>query len=467
MELMKKGVLSILACLLLLLSCDDQNVSPDNAQAAEIPDIGSEAESIPEWIYEEMSYFYYWNNALPATTPSGDEDPENYFAGLLKADDRFSYISDDAEAIKEEITGTIVAMGFSSAYGVFSNSNNLFAVVEYVYGNSPAANAGLKRGDIILQVDGENLTQDNFNRLSQNTDFSVTLGEYDGSYVRLTDEVINLTGGTIELDPVIHHEVKEVEGRKIGYMVYVDFLAGENDKWLNSLKAALSDLKSAGISEMVLDLRYNTGGEVSQAIFLSSALAPIDVVTEGRTLVEYTYNDNLEGFFLDRQGESSPNLVSSFVANDYNLNLTDLYVLTTRSTASASELLINGLKPHMNVVQIGESTFGKFYGSYVLYDQSEPPKHNWAIVPVVLKYVNANGEGEFVNGLAPDVPLLDNILEARPFGDINDPMLNAALVLATGGSLSGSKLAGSKPYTPIYDVIKIERRNVQLFQFNR
>jgi hypothetical protein len=84
-----------------------------------------------------------------------------------------------------------------------------------------------------------------------------------------------------------------------------------------------------------------------------------------------------------------------------------------------------------------------------------------------LKYVNANGEGEFVNGLAPDVPLLDNILEARPFGDINDPMLNAALVLATGGSLSGSKLAGSKPYTPIYDVIIIERRNVQLFQFNR
>jgi hypothetical protein len=117
----------------------------------------------------------------------------------------------------------------------------------------------------------------------------------------------------------------------------------------------------------------------------------------------------------------------------------------------------------MDVTVIGEPTFGKYYGSYVLYDQNDPPKHNWAIVPVVLKYSNVNGETDFENGLFPDVFLQDNMLEAKPFGDPTDPMLSSALALINGGDLSMSRLAKEKPYRPIYDTRKINLKNAQLF----
>jgi carboxyl-terminal processing protease len=446
-------------------SCsDDTEMNPDNNSSSVLPDIGNEAGNIPEWIYEEMSFFYYWNNDLPEESPTGDEDPEAYFYSLLNDDDAFSYISDDAEAIKEEISGTIVAMGFSPTYGFFTNSENLFAVVEYVYPNSPAAESGLERGDIILKVDGEDLTSSNFIDLYGNTAFDLTLGIYDGSSIRVSDEVISVGTGTIELDPVIHYEVKEVDGTKVGYLVFVDFIAGEDDKWLNSLGDALSEMKSEGVSEFILDLRYNPGGEIRVAQYLASALAPSNITASGEVLVNYEYNENLQELFLDRQGENSVNLVTRFYENEYNLNLSSIYILTTRTTASASELIIHGLRPHMDVTVIGEPTFGKYYGSYVLYDQNDPPEHNWAIVPVVLKYANSVGETDFINGLVPDIFLQDNILEAKSFGDHSDPMLSTALSIISGEEVSSSRISVAKPYQPVYDLNRINRKNALFFK---
>lgn len=462
---MKVRAKLILLVLLFLAfqACKDQDILPDDQDSSIFPDIGDEANNIPEWIYEEMSFFYFWNDELPEEKPDGSEDPESYFYSLLTSNDRFSYISDDAEAIKQEITGTILAMGFSSTYGIFTNSDNLFAVVEYVYPNSPAEQAGLKRGDIILKIDDQDLTANNFVGLSSNNAFSVTLGRFNGSSISLSDEVLSIGTGTIELDPVIHYEVKEVAGTKVGYLVYVDFLAGDDDKWLNSLGDALASMKQEGITELVLDLRYNPGGEVDVASYLASALAPASIVASNEVLVNFEYNDTLEDYFLDRQGDNSPNLVTRFGANENNLNLNDIYILTTGNTASASELVINGLRPYMNVVQIGEPTFGKFYGSYVLYDQNEPPEHNWAIVPVVLKYSNSAGVTDFINGLQPDIPLSDNMLEAKPFGDESDPLLKTALNLIVGEDISNSRLAANKPYQPVYDLKKINLKNAQLF----
>jgi carboxyl-terminal processing protease len=456
----------LLVFLLVFISqaCKDQEVLPNEQATSIFPDIGDEAANIPEWIYEEMSFFYFWKDELPSENPDGSEDPESYFYSILTANDGFSYISDDAEAIKEEITGTILAMGFSSTYGIFTNSDNLFAVVEYVYSNSPAEQAGLKRGDIILKIDDEDITVNNFDRLSSNNAFSVTLGRFNGSSISLSDDVISIGTGTIELNPVIHHEVKDVAGTKVGYLVYVDFLAGDDDKWLNSLGDALASMKQEGITELILDLRYNPGGEVDVASYLASTLAPASVVASKEVLVNFEYNDTLEEYFRDRQGENSPNLVARFGENENNLNLNDIYILTTGNTASASELVINGLRPYMNVIQIGESTFGKFYGSYVLYDQNEPPEHNWAIIPVVLKYSNAAGATDFINGLQPDISLSDNMLEAKPFGDESDTFLKTAIDLIAGEDISNSRLAASKPYEPVYDLKKINLKNAQLFQ---
>ena len=136
-------------------------------------------------------------------------------------------------------------------------------------------------------------------------------------------------------------------------------------------------------------------------------------------------------------------------------------MLTSGSTASASELVINGLKPYMDVTVIGESTFGKFYGSYLLYDENDPPLHNWAIAPVVLKYANANCVTDFVNGLSPDIFLQDDLLNAKMFGDESDPILSAAISLIKGEVVSKSgRIASTRSYTPIYNLEKIKRKNI-------
>jgi C-terminal processing protease CtpA/Prc len=351
-------------------------------------------------------------------------------------------------------------MGFSPAYGVFTNNDNLFAIVEYVYPGSPAELAGLVRGDIILKINGEELNESNYLNITSNDGFSVGLGEFNGRNIVPSNQILSINSGVIDLDPVIHYEVKSISGIKIGYLVFVDFISGENDKWLNSLDNALSSMMAENISELVLDLRYNPGGEVLVAEYLASSLAPQNVVNNKDILVKFEYNDNLNDYFTSRQGESSPNLVSRFSQPKNNLNLNELYVLTTGSTASASELVINGLKPYMNVTMIGEPTFGKFYGSYVLFDENDPPSHNWAIAPVVLKYANANGVTDFVNGLSPDIFLQDDLLNAREFGDESDPMLATALSIIMGADVSNARLSSNRLYEPVYNIEKINKKNV-------
>lgn len=460
MKSISKLIIPLILLLLVAVSCSPElEMEPDDVGQSGLPDVGSDSESIPQWIYDEMSFFYYWNDGLPTSDPDGDEDPEAYFQGLLSIEDNFSYISDDAESLKEEITGTVIAMGFSPAFGVFTNSNNLFAIVEYVYPGSPAEKAGLKRGDIILEINEKSLSESNYRDLLSVSGFSVTLGELTNRGIIQTDEVIEISTGIIELDPVIHYEVKNVDNVKTGYLVFVDFIAGENDKWLNSLGSALGEMKNQGISQLILDLRYNPGGEVRVANYLASALAPISVVNDEEILVSYQYNENLQKYFTDRQGPDSPNIISRFRSNENNLNLNEVIFLTSGTTASASELVINGLKPYMDVTVIGENTFGKFYGSYLLYDQDDPPKHNWAIAPVVLKYANANGVTDFANGITPDIYLQDDLLNATEFGNESDPMLAAAIAYIKG-DLSSARVAGTRAYEPVYDLERINRKNI-------
>ena len=455
-----KNILFVLAILFTIACSREEEVVPADDQSSSLPEIGDEAENIPQWIYEEMSFFYFWDSDLPEEGPEGTEDPRTYFYSLLDRNDQFSYISDDAESLKEEISGTIVATGFSPAFGIFTNSQNLFAIVEYVYPNSPAEDAGLKRGDIILEINGESLNSSNFFDLNSDEGFSVTLGDFNGSSIRPTNETLSISTGIIQLDPVIHYEVKELNGLKIGYLVFVDFIAGDDDIWINSLDDALSEMKAEGITEMVLDLRYNPGGEINVAEYLASSLAPVEVGNNREVLVKYEYNETLQNFFFARQGANSPNLNSRFRRTANNLDLDNLYVLTSGTTASASELVINGLKPYMNVTMIGEPTFGKFYGSYILFDENDPPKHNWAIAPVVLKYANANGLTDFVNGISPDVFLEDDLLGAVEFGDPSDPMLATALSLITGSNNFGSRIASKRLYEPVPDLKKIARKNI-------
>ena len=133
--------------------------------------------------------------------------------------------------------------------------------------------------------------------------------------------------------------------------------------------------------------------------------------------------------------------------------------MATQSSASASELLISGLAPYMDVFSIGENTFGKFYGSFVLTGLALEPAINYAITPVTFKYENAVGFTDFSDGLTPDFFVEENLFEPFPIGDENDPLISTALEhILTGNVSAKSKL--SKPYTLLPNPIKIQKGNV-------
>ena len=127
-----------------------------------------------------------------------------------------------------------------------------------------------------------------------------------------------------------------------------------------------------------------------------------------------------------------------------------VYFLTTSGTASASELLISGLEPYMDVVQIGEWTYGKYTGAWVMPDDNE----EWAMVPIVLKYANINGYTEFKDGLEPDYEIEDDLLSAVPFGDTSDPMVAQAIELVTG-SVVATTLKTKSAYLSTFKKLKI------------
>lgn len=415
---------------------------------------------INNWIYDVMRSVYYWNEDVVAPG-SSETDPESYFKSLINSDDRFSYITDDYEALAEEFSGVYTSMGYSPTFGRFSGSNEVFIAVEYVYPGSPAEEAGLKRGDIILKIDGQTLDTDNYFDLYNQSQYSVTLGGYDAETTAIsnTGQTLSLASRVISTDPVLYKEVKTVEGIKIGYLVYAEFISGDSDEWLNSLGAAIDEFSQAGVTELIVDLRYNPGGEVSTAQYLASALAPATAVNSQEVLIKYQYNDQLESSLIANQ--SSDALVTTFESNSHHLNLNRIYFLTGSGTASASELLINGLEPYMEVTTVGETTVGKCYGSWVIPDTEEPARHTWAIMPIVLKYANADGLTDFVDGLTPDYVVEDDLLNAKPFGDEGDPVLATALNLITGGPNVRIKQDGvRKPYQTLENPIDTRKSNL-------
>ena len=195
------------------------------------------------------------------------------------------------------------------------------------------------------------------------------------------------------------------------------------------LNAAFGNFKAEAIDHLVLDLRYNSGGSVETATDLSAM-----ITGQFNNQVFYTeqWND-------DRQEEySNPGLFNTQISNGdaiNSLNLTTVYVLTSSRTASASELVINGLSPYINVVQVGDTTTGKFQASFLLYDAPAPnfsrseanQTHTYAMLPLVFKTANSVGNTDYIDGLFPDIDLNEDYTNLGVLGDENEPLLAAAL----------------------------------------
>jgi len=402
----------------------------DDDNGTQIP---AETIATNKWIHDDMNDIYFWNTQLPQVDYKKESDSEEYFYKLIYKDDPWSWITDDYASLAADYDGVPVTMGYDPTFYYYDEtSNRVIIVVNYVYPGSPAAQAGLKRGDIILKIDGQVFNDENYYEVYSGSSYSVLIGKAKLNSDKTvsvidTQVTLSMTARVTTTDPAVWHEVIDTLDHKIGYLAYVEFVAGEDSIFLETLDDIFAEFKSEGISDLIVDLRYNPGGESTAAIHLASEIAPAAVVNSGsKYLVSLNYNEDLQSY-LESNPQFEDNLYYRFSKLNTNLNLDKVYFLTTDGTASASELVITGLDPYMEVVQVGDSTYGKFAGAWIWPDNEDEEKAKWAIIPIVMKYANYEGYTDFKDGLLPDILMSDNVLFAVPFGDTADPMTKRAI----------------------------------------
>ena len=425
----------LLSLLILVASCK-KDPEPDPEPDPGLP---QEILILNNWIWEGMNDLYLWEEFIPNLDPDYEEDPKAYFQRLLYKDDRNSWITDDYEALLAMFDGVQTATGMSVSPGLIDETQ-VVSIVIYVTPNTPAADSGIVRGDMIISIDGKALTADNYFDLYYQTTATFGFGSWDGINLIPNGKEVELTAVELNQNPFIHSEIIDYQGFKIGYYVYSDFTPGPNDEWMEEMNRVLGEFKAAGVSDVVVDLRYNGGGYGYVAEQMGSILGPNSAVTSKSIFSTQIWNDGFTQYWrdadLDEDGQSdgdeSMRLLSRFPDTEVNLNLSKVYFLTTDRTASASELLMVALYPYAEVIQIGTETYGKCYGSVTIDDWENPKRHNWAMQPIVLKYANAEGYTDFVDGLNPDFMVEESLLNAVPFGSEQDPLLAVALEQITG-----------------------------------
>lgn len=389
--------------------------------AVQGPDIPESTLIVNEFIHENMSTYYLWNNEMPDVDYEKQTDPNKYFDTLLyKPIDRWSFITDDYLTLAKSYEGIEESMGHSFIlYRYTNSSNDIFGVIQFVYPNSPASEAGLSRGDLFTAIDGTDLTIDNYITLLEKKSYTLTVAKaQDGVVVPIKD--IKLTAREITENPILLYDTLNIDGTVIGYMVYKNFFDNYND----SLKTAYQWFKSVGVDELVLDLRYNNGGAISSMQYLASLIAPNQQISRKDIIIRTMYNSILTGYYSS-QGYSS---TTNFKDLGVTLNLGRIYILTGTNTASASEALIVGLEPYMEVVTLGSQTHGKYTGAFLINDETN--KHNWAIQPIVMKYANSIGFTDFYNGLTVNFQGEDDLFNR--LGDPKEGLLALAIEKITG-----------------------------------
>lgn len=405
------------------------------------------------WIDDTMRVWYYWKQDIPHTNDLNYFSPPfEFFASVLSEQDGkdgqpFSTIDSlDAPATRG-VPSTDYGYGFQyTTNHVEDNDTALYARLLYVSPDSPAGEAGLERGDWILEMDGEPITENNYSRLNGGEGITLTVGYYDAAQdtILAYAEPQTLAPARTFYDNPVHYRNVYVSGSKrVGYLVYNHFTGGlteSSTEYDDDLREAFNYFATEQVNEFVLDLRYNNGGQLSCASLLCAMLAPSSAL--GQTLAYLEFNESI--------GEQEMVFDESLIQGGANLNLSRLYVLTSTETASASEMLINCLKPYMEVVLVGGTTVGKNVASRAFVNEELMLEMR----PIVCKLYNADRESEYAEGFTADVSVDENGDMARflPFGNPDELMLYTALNLING-TQSGTQQAAAQTVTVKYNSV--------------
>lgn len=439
---MKKKAAYLLLAIFTLTSCTKIKITP------------AEDLEVNNFIWKGLNTFYLWQSEVTNLADNRFLTSSNYYSFLSSEPnsvqffenllhqrntiDKWSWIVDDYIALENSFQGTSLhnGMEFGLVYETGS-STDLFGYVRYVLPNTDASTKNVKRGMIFNAVNGTKLNINNYRNLlfSKSTNYSINLADYNNGTPIANGTSITLSKSKYTENPVFITKTINSGSKKIGYLMYNSFTTNFD----NELNAAFLTLKNNGITDLIIDLRYNGGGSVKTAVYLSSMITG---QFNGQLFAKKQWNGKIIISDSNLKEKFTNEIDNGVVKETINsLSFDKVYFITTKSSASASELVINGLKPYIDVKTIGTKTNGKYVGSITLYDspklynkQNINPNHNWAMQPIVLEIVNKNGKND-KDGFDPSTnPLPENYGNLGILGETSDPLLQRAITYITTGS---------------------------------
>jgi carboxyl-terminal processing protease len=363
------------------------------------------------YVRDVLTDLYYWYEFLPAVDPARFDSPEAYLEAVRyrPLDHAFSYVTsrEANEAFFSE--SQYIGLGLST-----SSESGQMRVLQ-VFDQSPAAEAGLGRGHTIVEINGRPVaaliesgqigSAFGPSEIGVTTDVVFATHQGETTRVRMTKRAVTIP--TVSLTRVF-----QVDGRRVGYVFFRNFVRPSYE----ALDAAFATLRDAKVSELVLDLRYNGGGLVDVATHLASLIG--GTPTSGLLFGRYVHNAKNHAYDEDlRLGDAAQ-----------ALGLSRLFVITTQGSASASELIINGLRPHMPVTVVGDRTYGKPVGQYGI------PFCDKVVAPVAFSIRNAADQGDYFDGIPADCLAGDDV--THDLGDLGEASLAEALHVVRTGACS-------------------------------
>lgn len=460
----------IIFCLI-LVSCSEKEPEPENIE-------------IQDFIWKGLNAYYFYQDNISDlsdrrftsdqqlyTYLGGFNDPQNLFNSLLNNGDETSALIEDYTTIINTPLRNIRTYGIE--FGIIAqpaNAENVIGYVIHVLPNSNAATKNIARGEFFNFVNGTQLTRSNYETLLVSNENPITLEMtgFNGGAVSPNGKTVTLEKQDYEFPAIFKSNVIVSGTNNIGYLSYNnDF----SSKYITELNNTFLNFKNQGVNQLIVDLRYNVSGEsLSKNLALLASMITGQFTNE--PFIKEQWNTKAQDWFETHQPES---IITNFV-NQINkdtpinsLNLEDVYFILDGQNFMGSpttELLINSLKPYINVHVIGRETAGNNLGAILLYDsidydfENRNNRHTFVLRPLVLKFLNKDNQS-FDNGITPNIELCPNedILNLGVLGEVSDPVLNLTVNYINSGSVGTPPNCNLNTFEFLYNSIDNQRIN--------